>query len=111
MADNTRVFVDKETFNNQVSELEGKLNSLKQLLTQYEQKKEEARRVWGDDDENQRKAIQLCESAIKVVQQKIEATEKNKTQLQNVSDEAFAMQSEMGQSLDTARAAVDALLK
>ncbi|MBR3179232.1 MAG: hypothetical protein IKF49_06915 [Clostridia bacterium] len=111
MADDTRIYVDKQTFANQVSELDSRLNALNNLLREYEAKKEEARRVWGDEDENQRKAIALCESAIAVVQQKIDATKVNKEQLQNVSDEAFASQAEMGAALDESKSQIDALLQ
>ena len=111
MADDTRIFVDKQTFASQISELDTRLNALNNLLSQYEAKKDEARRVWGDEDENQRKAIALCESAIRVVRQKIDATKKNKEQLQNVSDEAFAAQSEMGAELLESKQQIDALLQ
>ena len=43
MADDTRIYVDKQTFANQVSELDSRLNALNNLLREYEAKKEEAR--------------------------------------------------------------------
>lgn len=111
MANDTRIYVKKEEFERQISELDGRLSSLKQLLTQYENKKEEARRVWGEEDENQKKAIALCESAIAVVKQKIEATQNSKSALENVSADAYAIQSDIGARLEESKAAVDALLK
>ncbi len=111
MADNTRIYVNKQEFERQVSELGNRLNSLKRLLDQYEAKKEEARRVWGDEDENQKKAIELCESAIKVVKQKIAETENSKNALENVSSDAYAIQADIGSKLDESRAQVEALLK
>ena len=111
MANDTRIYVKKEEFERQISELDSRLGSLKRLLDQYESKKEEARHVWGDEDENQKKAIALCESAIAVVKQKIEATQNSKNALQNVSSDAYAIQADIGAKLDESKAAVDALLK
>lgn len=111
MANDTRIYVKKEEFERQISELDSRLNSLKRLLDQYENKKEEAKRVWGEEDENQKKAIALCESAIKVVRQRIEATQNSKSALENVSNDAYAIQAEIGSKLDQSKVAVDALLK
>jgi predicted RNase H-like nuclease (RuvC/YqgF family) len=106
----TRIYVNKETFQNEISTLGSKLDILKQLLDEYEAKKEEARRVWGDEDENQKKAIELCESAIKVVKKKIAETENSKGALENVSSDAYAIQEDIGNQLDDARRQVESLL-
>ena len=111
MANETRIYVKKEEFERQIGELGNRLNSLKRLLDQYENKKEEARRVWGEEDENQKKAIALCESAIKVVKQKIAETENSKKALENVSADAYALQADIGTKLEESKAQIDALLK
>jgi chromosome segregation ATPase len=111
MASDTRIYVNKETFERQTGELNSKLNELKTLLGEYEQKKEEAKQVWGDEDENQKKALDLCESAINVVKRKISETVNTKTQLENVSSDAYASQEEMGRYLEDAKREIDALMK
>ena len=76
-----------------------------------EAKKEEARSVWGEEDENQKKALDLCEAAIKVVKQKISETENSKNALENISNDAYALQADIGSKLDESRQQVESLLK
>lgn len=111
MADETRIYVNRETLEQKLSEFDAKLNHLNNLLSQYEQLKNEAKNVWGGEDENQAKAIAACDSAIQVVQQRIEASKEDKNSLMQLNDLAFSTQAEMGSQLDEAKSITDALLR
>ena len=109
MADDTRIYVNEQTFTTQINTMESGLNQLNSILGEYESLKDRARNVWGDEDENQRKAIEVCESAIQLVKQKIGETKNSKQQLENISQDAYRAQSDYGSKLDEAKAQIDAL--
>lgn len=110
MADDTRIYIDKEDFNVKLDSFEQKLSALKNLLREYETLRDNAKRVWGDSDANQQKAIEACTSAINVVRKRIEQTESDRNTLKQLDQLAFSKQTEFGQQLDEARRFTDALL-
>ena len=109
-AGNFELYVSKETFSNELAQLDAKLGSLNGLLAQYQAKKQQAAQVWGDEDENLAKAQQMCESAIRVVQKKIDETKASKDALQQILEGSQATQASMGAKLDDAKSMIDALL-
>lgn len=110
MADDTRIFINKEDFNSKLGVFEQKLTALNTLLSEYEQLRDNAKRVWGDADENQQKAIAACTSAINVVKKRIQQTENDRNVLRQLDELAFAKHTEFGQQLDEAKSITDALL-
>ncbi len=110
MADDTRIFIDKADFDGKLDAFEGKLTDLRRLLGEYETLRDNAKRVWGDQDENQQKAIEACTSAINVVKKRIEQTESDRTALKQLDELAFTKQAEFGQQLEEAKRITDALL-
>ncbi len=109
-AGNFELYVSKEKFEQELSQLDAKLTSLNGLLGEYEAKKAQASSVWGEEDENLNKAKQLCDSAIKAVSKKIEETKRSKEALQNILSESQTIQGEIGSKLEAAKAQIDALL-
>ena len=105
-----KLYVSKPVFERELSQLDAKLGTLNGLLSEYQQKKEEARRVWGEEDENLAKAQRLCDVAIQAVNKKIKETQESKDALQNILNSAQAMQAEMGSQLDEATAQIQRLL-
>lgn len=110
MADDTRIYIDKSEFNSKIDAFDGKLNDLKTLLTEYEALRDRAKRVWGDADENQQKAIDACTSAINVVKKRIEQTEADRNALKQLDELAFNKQAEFGSQIEEAKRFTDALL-
>ena len=111
MADDTRIYINREDFNDKIAAFDEKLTALKSLLEEYEQLRDDAKRVWGDADENQQKAIDACTSAIEVVKKRIEQTEHDRDVLKQLDEIAYQKQKEIGKQLDEAKSITDALLK
>ena len=110
MADDTRIFIDKNDFNSKLDVFEQKLTALNGLLSEYEALRDNAKRVWGDADENQQKAIAACTSAIEVVKKRIQQTESDRNTLRQLDELAFTKQAEFGQQIEEAKRFTDALL-
>ena len=104
------LYVSKEKFTQELNQLDAKLNSLNQLLQRYQELKNRSTRVWGDQDENLAKAQQACQTAIEVVNKKIEETRQSKEALQNVLQSAETVQSQIGSRLDDAQNKIQSLL-
>ncbi len=109
MADNTRIYVNEEVFRNQIGALGDGLEQLGDILRDYEALKDQAKKVWGEEDINQRKAIEVCESAITLVREKQAETRNSKTQLENISSDAYKQQADYSEKLDKAKQTIDAL--
>ena len=105
-----KLYVSKPVFEKELAQLEAKLGRLNGLLQEYQAKKEEARRVWGEEDENLAKAQHLCDVAIQAVQKKIKGTQESKNALQSILESAQAIQADMGSQLDQATAQIQRLL-
>ena len=110
MADDTRIYIDKADFTSKLETFEQKLNALNTLLAEYEALRDNAKRVWGDADANQQKAIEACTSAINVVKKRIQQTESDRNTLRQLDELAFTKQTEFGSQLDEAKRITDALL-
>ena len=111
MADSRfELYVSKDGFERELAELDGKLSKLNGPLTEYQQKKAEASRVWGEQDENLAKAQQMCDTAIRVVEKKIDETRQSKEALQSVLSSAEDFQSKMGQEIETQTEIIEKLL-
>lgn len=105
------LYVVPEKYEAEMSSLEQRISKLQALADQYAGKKEEARKVWGDQDENLAKALKMCDTAIAVVNQKIEAARGSYNTLREVYSTATDTQSNIGGRLDDAEAQIRQLLK
>lgn len=110
MADDTRIFIDKQDFDGKLDRFDAELTRLQNLLEDYKALRDQAKRVWGDADENQQKAIAACTSAIQVVEKRIEQTKADQNALRQLNELAFNKQREFGADLDEAKRITDALL-
>ncbi len=110
MANDTRIYVNREVLNQKLSDFETDLNQLQDLLNDYESLKSRANTVWGDEDDNKAKAIAACDSAIKVVRQRIEDSKNDKNTLSQLSDLAFSTQDNLGKQIEEAKEITDNLL-
>lgn len=110
MADDTRIYIDKADFDAKLGNFDNELNKLTSLLENYKQLQTNAKRVWGDADENQAKALAACASAIAVVEKRIEQTKADRNALNSLNELAFNKQKEFGSDLEAAKSITDALL-
>ena len=109
-AGNFELYVSKEKFQGELDALEGNLGRLNALLEQYQAKKEQARQVWGEEDENLAKAQRMCDTAIRAVSKKIEETKVSKEALQGILSSAQSVQADIGSMLDEATAKIESLI-
>ena len=104
------LYVSKEKFEQELSQLEAKLNSLNGLLGEYQAKREQARQVWGEEDENLAKAQHMCDTAIRAVEKKIDETKESKNALETILSESQSIQGSMGARLDEATSVIESLI-
>jgi predicted RNase H-like nuclease (RuvC/YqgF family) len=109
-AGNFELYVSNEKFTQELSQLDSKLGSLRGLVEEYQAKKEQARQVWGEEDENLAKAQNMCEAAIQAVNKKIQETQQSKDALQNILSSAQEVSGNIGSFLDDATAKIQSLL-
>ncbi len=105
------LYVDQKQYAEEVGSLKKDVNKLEDLASRFNTMKDRARDAWGDEDENLTKARNMCDTAIKVIQQRIKVTQGNIKGLEEISSKAETVQKEMGEKLDEADAAINALLK
>lgn len=105
------LYVDQQQYANEVDSLQKDVSKLEDLSSRFNTMKERARDAWGDEDENLTKARNMCDTAIKVIQQRIKVTQGNIKGLKDISSRAETVQKEIGEKLDEADAEINSLLK
>lgn len=102
MANDFELLVSKEKFDNRVETLQNNLTLLQGYAARYEDLKNEAHRVFGDDDENLNKAKRLVEENLKRVRNAIAATEEAIRTLNATSEKFEETTENVGQALEDA---------
>ncbi len=109
-AGNFELYVSRQKFEQELSQLDAKLGTLRGLLEEYTAKKEQARQVWGEEDENLAKAQHMCDVAIQAVNKKIQETQDSKNALQSILDSATEASGNIGTFLDEATQKIESLI-
>lgn len=109
MADQLNLNVKQEVFEGAISKLEGYVTKLTMLLGSYEQKRREIEDIWQDDDAV--KYEQEIDKNCKAVQDAIDATNAQITQLRNVLDKKQATKAVISGAIDAVTAVTGGLFK
>ena len=107
MADQLNLNVKQEVFEGAISKLEGYVTKLTMLLGSYEQKRREIENIW--QDENATKYEQIIDENCKKVQEAIDATNAQITQLRSVLEKKQVASSIISTGLDALAATAGSL--
>lgn len=102
MSNDFELLVSKEKFDNRVETLQNNLTLMQGYANRYEDLKNEASKIFGDDEENVAKAQRLVDANLKRVYNAIAATEEAIRSLNATSEKFEQTTANVGQALDDA---------
>ena len=111
MAGTFQLNIDPSAYQTQIDQLNTRINNLRNLASQYASMKQQAETAWGSEDPNLAKAQQVCDTAVRVINQKIEGSQQSLDAIQGILNAGETLSQQSGQGLDEANAEIERLLK
>lgn len=111
MAGNFQLNIDPSEYQAQIDQLNTRINNLRNLASQYSSMRQQAENAWGTEDPNLAKAQQVCDTAVKVINQKIDGATQSMQAIQGILEAGDTLSAQSSSGLDAANAEIESLLK
>lgn len=111
MAGTFQLNIDPSEYQAQIDQLNTRINNLRNLASQYAGMKQQAENAWGTEDANLAKAQEVCDTAVRVIEQKIEGATQSMQAIQQILEAGDTLSAQSSSGLEAANAEIQSLLK